>query len=162
MKNSLPRFLVMITLILGVVSFNLKANAEESNRSIAVYDKFGDQVMPVRVYNNVVMPKGATPPTDLHWITFGNPYHSNPFSATGTRYSEHIFGLDGVNTAKLDFELGGFALFMTDRPDPGAIVGMYNLPLEHAPYFIHNPAYFYFAVDNPVKGQTYNIIGYNK
>ncbi|OJG72173.1 hypothetical protein RV11_GL003144 [Enterococcus phoeniculicola] len=120
-----------------------------------IYDKSNQNVQLLEV---IAQPKGTEPPTKLHWVNFGHPYFSDPFTGSGTRYSGYIFGLDNSDKCKLDFELGGFMIFVTDRPDPGAILYSVNLPLENAPYHVETGGYFYFAVDNPKKGQTYTII----
>lgn len=157
---------MLLGILMGMItvtmfSFKLSVSAEEvfannnSHEAIEILDNLGRKV---EVSQVMIQPRGATPPTSLRWVEFGKPYHSNPFSASGTRYSESIFGLKNSKSAKLDFKLGGFKMFLTDRPDPGAILYSANMPLEYAPYTVNTSAYFYFAVDNPKKGQTYSII----
>lgn len=134
------------------------AEKEMSTNSVGettvIHDKSGQVVEPSL---SPVQPLGTTPPTSLKWLRFGESYQSNGFSGSGTRYGGYIFGLSDSNKAKFTFKLGGFGCFITDRPDPGAIVDYYNLPLSGSPYTLETDGYFYFVVDNPINGQTYNV-----
>lgn len=143
--------------IFGIMNTEVKAEQMTltSSGETVIYNKFGQEVKPETLF---VQPRGTTSPTTLKWLSFGSNYHSNPFSGAGTRYSGYIFGLNSTNRARLTFSLGGFACFVTDRPDPASVVNVYNMPLSGSPYTLETAGYFYFAVDNPVNGQTYSII----
>ena len=143
--------------IFGIMNTEVKAEQMTltSSGETVIYNKFGQEVKPETLF---VQPRGTTSPTTLKWLSFGSNYHSNPFSGAGTRYSGYIFGLNNTNKAKLNFSLGGFACFVTDRPDPASVVNVCNMPLSGSPYTLETVSYFYFAVDNPIYGQTYSII----
>ncbi|MGM0124036.1 hypothetical protein IGI37_001410 [Enterococcus sp. AZ194] len=161
MKAKIITGLSVLVFSTAMMFIGMTAQAVEKERpvknvseSTAIYDRFG-QVIESSISS--AQPIGTTPPTSLKWLRFGESYQSNGFSGSGTRYGGYIFGLSDSNKAKLTFKLGGFGCFITDRPDPGAIVGYYNLPLSGSPYTLETTGYFYFAVDNPVNGQTYNV-----
>lgn len=154
--------LLFIMLILG----NTPVSAEEADESmeksqpdVTIYDNEGNLVEPDEMHTNEIAPAAATLPTSLKTLNNSQSYQSNGFSASGRRYSGYTFTTNNSSGKfKLTFKKGGFGVRThTWAGTPGDVFESYNLPLSGSPYTLITDHYFYFVVDNPNAGQTYNV-----
>jgi len=147
--------------ILVFLKDSVSASAQENNvepntESLVIYDRYGEEVELSPSPGISVL--GTQIPTSIKKLKHGESYQSNEFSGSGTRYSGYAFQIEGIDHATLTFKKGGFAFSMYNYVT-GEDMGWANLPLDKSPYTIVGVKQkrFYFIVDNPNKGQTYNV-----
>lgn len=142
----------------------MSASAEEievEQPSMTIYDKDGNLVQPDEKQTNGNLPTllSASYPTSIKYLSSTATYQSNGFSGSGRRYSGYTFkAKNGTGKFKITFSKGGFGVNThTWGGTPADVAESYNLPLSGSPYTFTTKYFFYFLVDNPKTGQTYNI-----
>ena len=127
----------------------------------AIFDKDGNEVPATEIPQTPgIQPRSATQPTTVKYLSKGQSYWSEDFSASGMRYSGYMFSLTGTKNVRITANKGAFTLYITDRPEAGAVVNTYYLTPSGSPYRFVTDQWFYFGVNNPISGQNYYLQAY--
>ena len=126
-----------------------------------IFDKNGNVVPMTELQNKPsLQPRSATQPKTVKYLSKGQSYWSEDFSASGMRYGGYMFTLSGTKNVHVTANKGAFTIYFTDRPEANAVVRTGYLTPSGSPYRIVTDQWFYFGVNNPISGQNYYLQAY--
>lgn len=126
-----------------------------------IFDKNGNVVPMTELQNKPsLQPRSATQPTRVKYLSKGQSYWSEDFSASGMRYGGYMFTLSGTKNVHVTANKGAFTIYFTDRPEANAVVRPGYLTPSGSPYRVVTDQWFYFGVNNPISGQNYYLQAY--